>query len=92
MQSRGPLVFSSVFLVAFCALSCGDSTTTKPSPVTPPAVVEPPPVVRNDAPIIAAMTVRVHASKPIRQSWRRRLSPTLKRRSINSRISGQPRR
>ena len=67
MQSLGPLVFSSVFVVAFTALSCGDSTT-KPSPVTPPAVVEPPPVVRNDAPIIASMTVsnpRVEADQAV---------------------------
>jgi hypothetical protein len=56
VQSLGPLVFSSVFVVAFTALSCGDSTT-KPSPVTPPVVVEPPPVVRNDAPIIASIAL-----------------------------------
>jgi hypothetical protein len=67
VQSPAPLAFSCVFVVAFTALSCGDSTT-KPSPVTPPAVVEPPPVVRNDAPIIASMTVsnpRVEADQAV---------------------------
>ena len=67
MRGLGPLVYSSVFVVAFSALSCGDSTI-KPSPVTPSAVVEPPPVVRNDAPIIASMTVnspRVEADQEV---------------------------
>jgi hypothetical protein len=66
VQFRGPLVCFSVF-VAFGAVSCGDSTI-KPSPVTPPAVVEPPPVVRNDAPVIASITVsspRVEADQAL---------------------------
>jgi hypothetical protein len=53
--------------VAFSALSCGGSTI-KPSPVTPPAVVEPPPVVRNDAPIIASISIsspRVEADRDV---------------------------
>jgi hypothetical protein len=67
VQGPGPLVYSSVFVVAFSALSCGGSTI-KPSPVTPPAVVEPPPVVRNDAPVITSMTVnspRVEADQEV---------------------------
>jgi len=67
VQDRGPLVYFSVFVVAFSALSCGGSTM-KPSPVTPPPVVEPPPVVRNDAPIISSMTVsspRVEADQSV---------------------------
>ena len=66
MQGRGPLVYVCVFVVAFSAASCSDSTI-KPSPVTPPAVVEPP-VVRNDAPIISSMTVsspRVEADQTV---------------------------
>ena len=66
MQGPGPLVYASAFVIAFSALSCGDSTT-KPSPVTPP-VVESPPVVRNDAPVIASMTVnrpRVEADQDV---------------------------
>jgi hypothetical protein len=66
VQGRGPLVYSCVFVVAFSALSCSESTI-KPSPVTPPAVVEPP-VVRNDAPIIASMIVsspRVEADQAV---------------------------
>ena len=46
--------------------SCGGNTT-KPTPVTPP-VVDPPPVVRNDAPIIASMTInspRVEADQTV---------------------------
>jgi len=42
-------------------------TTTKPTPVTPP-IVEPPPVVRNDAPIIASLTIaspRVEADQEV---------------------------
>jgi hypothetical protein len=67
VQGPGPLVYSSVFVVAFGALSCGDSTI-KPSPVTPPAVVEPPPVVRNDAPVISSMAIsspRVEADQSV---------------------------
>lgn len=67
MQGPGPLVYSSVFVVAFSALSCGESSI-KPSPVTPPAVVEPPPVVRNDAPIIASIKIsspRVEADQDV---------------------------
>ncbi len=67
MLGPGPLIYSSVFVVALSAVSCGDSTI-KPSPVTPPAVVEPPPIVRNDAPVIASMTVnspRVEADQEV---------------------------
>jgi len=67
VQGPGPLVYASAFVVAFSALSCGDSTI-KPSTETPPAVVRPPPVVRNDAPVIASMTVnrpRVEADQDV---------------------------
>ena len=67
MQGLRPLVYSSAFVVALSALSCTDSTI-KPSPVTPPAVVEPAPVVRNDAPVIASITVsspRVEADQAV---------------------------
>lgn len=53
-------------VVAFSALSCGGSTI-KPSPVTPPTVVEPP-VVRNDAPVIASISLnspRVEADQNV---------------------------
>lgn len=67
MQGLGALVYSSIFVVAFSALSCRGSTV-KPSPVTPPTVVEPPPVVRNDAPIIASISIsspRVEADQEV---------------------------
>jgi hypothetical protein len=52
--------------VALGVSSCGGNTT-KPTPVTPP-IVEPPPVVRNDAPVVASMTVnspRVEADQEV---------------------------
>jgi hypothetical protein len=53
-------------IAALVVSGCGGSTT-KPTPVTPPPVVVPP-VVRNDAPIIASITVsspRVEADQAV---------------------------
>jgi hypothetical protein len=66
VQSPGPLVYVSVFVVALFVSGCGGSTS-KPTPVTPPPVVEPP-VVRNDTPVIASMAIsspRVEADQSV---------------------------
>jgi hypothetical protein len=53
-------------IVALVVSGCGGSTT-KPTPITPPPVLEPP-VVRNDAPIIASISLsspRVEADQNV---------------------------
>lgn len=67
MKNRPTPVLVCLSAIAALAMSSCGGATTKPTPVTPP-VVEPPPVVRNDAPIIASMTVngpRVEADQDV---------------------------
>ena len=65
MHRLTPSIYASLVVAEFAATGCG-GTTTKPSPVTTP--VEPPPVVRNDAPVIAGMSLsssRVEADQEV---------------------------